>query len=137
MQKKRTVKSKKTTPRRTPKSIGGSGNVFADIGFSNADDLALKSDMVWYINHEIEARGYTQTEAAELLGINQPKVSALKHGQLTDFSVERLFKFLVALGQRIDIRIHPARNAGVKVRVLGINGTENRVKVTRVLPKPA
>ncbi len=115
MPKKHTVKSKKTKARKVPTSTAGSGNVFADIGFKNAGEMALKSDMVWHINREIEARGLTQTEAAELLGINQPKVSALKHGQLTDFSVERLIKFLVLLGQRVDIRIHPARDAGVTV----------------------
>ena len=115
MQKKHTVKSKKTKARKAPKSIAGTGNVFADIGFKNADEMALKSDMVWHINREIEGRGLTQTEAGELLGINQPKVSALKHGQLTDFSVERLLKFLVALGQRVDIWIHPAQDAGITV----------------------
>jgi predicted XRE-type DNA-binding protein len=115
MQKKHTVKSKNNKTRKAPKSTAGSGNVFADIGFKNADEMALKSDMVWYINREIEARGLTQTEAAELLGINQPKVSALKHGQLTDFSVERLMRFLVLLGQRVDIWIHPARDASVTV----------------------
>ena len=115
MQKKHTVKSRKTMAQKAPKSIAGTGNVFADIGFQNADEMALKSDMVWYINREIEARGLTQMEAGELLGINQPKVSALKHGQLTDFSVERLMKFLVSLGQRVEIRIHPAQDAGVGV----------------------
>jgi predicted XRE-type DNA-binding protein len=81
------------------KSIAGSGNVFADIGFANAGEMLAKSDLVRHINKIIEQRGLTQVEAAKLLGINQPKVSALKRGRLTQFSIDRLMRFLVTLGQ--------------------------------------
>jgi predicted XRE-type DNA-binding protein len=114
------VKSRVGTKKPTPKSIASSGDVFADMGFKNADEMALKSDLVWHINRAIQQRGVTQAEAAALLGVSQPKVSALQNGKLTDFSVERLMRFLVALGHTIDIRIQPASEAGV--RVLGTRG---------------
>jgi len=57
--------------------------------------MALKFDLVWYINRVIEERGLTQAEAGELLGVIQPKISALKHGQLTDFSADWLMRFRV------------------------------------------
>ena len=76
------------------------GNVFADLGFANADEMMAKSELVRHINKIIEQRGLTQVEAAGVLGVNQPKVSALKRGRLTDFSIERLMRFLVALGQK-------------------------------------
>jgi predicted XRE-type DNA-binding protein len=97
------------------KSIAGSGNVFADIGFANAGEMLAKSDLVRHINKIIEQRGLTQVEAAKLLGINQPKVSALKRGRLTQFSIDRLMRFLVALGQGVDISVRPASHARVKV----------------------
>ena len=111
-----TVKSKRSNAPEIDRSVAWSGNVFADIGFQNADEMILKSDLVWYINREIERRGLTQTEAGKLLGINQPKVSALRKGDLTGFSVERLMRLLVSLGQVVDIRIRPANNAGIRIR---------------------
>src|SRR5437899_1421729 len=101
MQKRSTRKSKENRMPKAARSVGSSGNVFADIGFKNADEMALKSDLVWHINRAIEERGLTQAEAGSVLGVNQPKVSALKRGQLTDFSVDRLMRFLVSLGQTV------------------------------------
>lgn len=100
---------------KSPKSVAGSGNVFADIGFPNADEMLARSELVRHINNIIEQRGLTQVEAASLLGINQPKVSALKRGRLTEFSIDRLMRFLVALGQEVDIKVRPASHAGLKV----------------------
>ena len=100
---------------RIAKSVAGSGNVFADLGFANAYEMMAKSELVRHINKIIEQRGLTQVEAAELLGVNQPKVSALKRGRLTDFSIDRLMRFLVALGQEINISVHPASRAGLRV----------------------
>jgi predicted XRE-type DNA-binding protein len=117
------VKSKGPLKKAKPKSVAGSGNVFADIGFKNPDEMALKADLVWYINRAISQRGLTQAEAAALIGVNQPKVSALQNARLTDFSVERLMRFLVALGQTIDITIRPAPEAGVRVLKAGASAT--------------
>src|SRR4051794_13626137 len=102
-----------------PKSTAGSGNVFEDLGFANADEMQAKSELVRHINRIIKSKGLTQVEAAKLLGINQPKVSMLKRGRLTDFSVDRLMRFLVALGQEVDITVRPASQARLKVLSAG------------------
>jgi predicted XRE-type DNA-binding protein len=112
--------------RKNAKSTAGSGNVFADIGFTNADEMLVKSDLVRHINHVIEQRGLTQVEAAEVLGVNQPKISALKRGRLTDFSIERLMRFLVSLGQGVEITVHPAPRATVRVIAPKLDPTVSR-----------
>lgn len=81
------------------------GNVFADLGLADADELDTKVRLAVAVNRAIEARRLTPKAAAELLVINQPKVSALKHYKLEGFSVERLMTFLTALGSDIEIRI--------------------------------
>ena len=109
----------KKTKTKTVKSAAGSGNVFSDIGFPNPGEMLARSELVRHINKIIAARGLTQVEAAKLLGVNQPKISALKRGQLTDFSVDRLLRFLVALGQEVDVRVRPASQASLKVASAG------------------
>jgi predicted XRE-type DNA-binding protein len=100
---------------RNPKATPSTGNVFADLGFADPDEMLAKSELVRHINKIIEQRGLTQTEAAKVLGVSQPKVSALKRGRLTDFSIDRLIRFLVALGQEVGISIRPASRARLKV----------------------
>jgi carbon storage regulator CsrA len=68
----------------------GSGNVFADLGFPDADELKRKTGLAVAIKREIAARGWSQARAAEVLGISQLQVSALLRGRLDEFSVERL-----------------------------------------------
>lgn len=87
----------------------GSGNVFADLGFPDAEELKTKVQLAVAIRREITERGWSQAEAAELLGINQPKVSALLRYRLDGFSVERLMNFLTALGHDVEIIIRPRR----------------------------
>jgi predicted XRE-type DNA-binding protein len=82
-----------------------SGNIFADLGLPNADELLIKAELAHQISELIEVRQLTQTAAAELLGIDQPKVSALMRGKLSGFSVERLFRFLNALGNNVEVHI--------------------------------
>lgn len=84
-----------------------SGNVFADLGLANSDELLIKAELVRQISNLIDAKNLTQTEAAKLLGIDQPKVSALLNGKLSGFSTERLFRFLNALGSDVEIRVTP------------------------------
>jgi predicted XRE-type DNA-binding protein len=84
-----------------------SGNVFADLGLANADELLIKAELVRQISNLIDAKSLTQTEAAKLLGIDQPKVSALLNGKLSGFSTERMFRFLNALGSDVEIRVVP------------------------------
>jgi predicted XRE-type DNA-binding protein len=82
-----------------------SGNVFQDIGFADAEEKLTKAKLAAVIYKIIEERGLTQKETAKILGLNQPKVSDLKNGRLKGFSIERLFLFLEALDQHIEITI--------------------------------
>jgi predicted XRE-type DNA-binding protein len=108
---------KKTTRRAKTNRSGvqsSSGNVFADLGIADAEERHTKVHLAVAIQREILARGYSQVQAAELLSINQPKVSALLKFRLEGFSVERLMHFLTALGHDVEIVIKPRnpRRAG-------------------------
>jgi len=83
-----------------------SGNVYADMGFEDAKERLVKADLAIKINQIINERGLKQQNAADLLGINQPKISAIANGRLTDFSIERLIEFLNKLDQDVKIVIH-------------------------------
>jgi len=95
------------------------GNVFADIGVSNPDQALAKAELARKITDIIEARGLTQTKAAKILRVDQAKVSALARGNLRGFSADRLFRFLNALGQDVEIRVtaRPPGRGRAHVRV--------------------
>ena len=96
----------------------GSGNVFADLDRPGADAHLLKAELVSRIDALVRRRGITQTEAARLLGLGQPDVSRLLRGDFREYSLERLFRLLTALGRDIDIVIRPPRSAdGGKLRI--------------------
>ncbi len=82
-----------------------SGNVFADLGLANPDELLIKAELVRQISNLIDAKNLTQAESAKLLDIDQSKVSALLNGKLSHFSTEQLFRFLNALGSDVEIRV--------------------------------
>jgi predicted XRE-type DNA-binding protein len=82
------------------------GNVFADLGLDEADVALAKAKLAAQIAGIIERRGLTQAKAATVLGVDQPKVSALVRGRLTSFSTERLIRFLNALGSDVEIVVH-------------------------------
>jgi len=86
------------------KSASGSANVFADLGIHDSEEYLQKADLAIRINEIVAEKGLTQTQAAELLAIDQPKVSLLKRGLLDAFSIERLMKFLRLLGHEHEIR---------------------------------
>ena len=96
----------------------GSGNVFADLGLPDAGELDIKLRLAVEIVRVIDGRRLSQVAAAGLLGINQPKVSALKNYKLDGFSVERLLIFLLALGREVEIRIRPMRSSKARNRIL-------------------
>jgi predicted XRE-type DNA-binding protein len=83
----------------------GSGNVFSDLGLPDADELDAKANLAIRIARIIDRRGLTQTGAAKILRIDQPKVSAIVRGHLEKFSLERLCEFLTRLGCDVDIRV--------------------------------
>ena len=87
-----------------------SGNVFADLGFPDPDAALAKAKLAAAISGAIVDQGLSQTEAARVLGLTQPKVSALMRGQLRGFSLERLIRCLRALQRSVDIVVNsPSR----------------------------
>jgi len=89
----------------------GSGNVFTDLGFSNANDLSLQAELTGLSYLRIKELGLTQVQAAKRLGLKQPDISRLMGGRHSGFSAERLFRALTALDEDIEIivRKKPAR----------------------------
>jgi predicted XRE-type DNA-binding protein len=93
----------------------GSGNVFADLGRPDAEEMLVKAELVHQISSIVRHRHLTQVQTAEILGISQPKVSELLRGNLRGFSLERIARFLTALGRDVEIRVKPkprSRSAG-------------------------
>jgi predicted XRE-type DNA-binding protein len=86
--------------------VRSSGNVFADLGFPNAEEKQTKARLAFAINEIMHSQQLSQAVAARRLGVNQPKISALRNYQLQRFSVERLMNFLTALDRDIEIVIH-------------------------------
>jgi predicted XRE-type DNA-binding protein len=86
-----------------------SGNVFADLGLKDPEELLAKAQLVQRIADILAERKLTQIQAAKILGIDQPKVSALLRGKFDGFSTDRLFRFLNALGRDVEIVIRPAK----------------------------
>ena len=98
----------------------GSGNVFADLGFPDPEDALTKAQLASHIRQVIKRRRLTQAAAAKLMGIDQPKVSALLNGRLANFSSERLMRLLTTLGQDVEITVRatPRGRAQGQVRVV-------------------
>lgn len=92
-----------------PKVKESSGNVFADLGLPDAEELLTKAKLAHEIARIIERRGLSQAAAAKLLGVDQPKVSALMRGRLAGFSTDRLLRFLVSLDCDVKITIRRRR----------------------------
>jgi predicted XRE-type DNA-binding protein len=103
----RNKKGKKSNREKTARVEQGNGNVFADLGFTNPGLALAKAELVQRIRSLIEERKLTQVKAALLLGLDQPKVSALVRGSVAGYSIDRLFRFLNSLGQRVEITIRP------------------------------
>ena len=93
------------------------GNVFADLGLPDADEHLIKAGLVVRIARIIRQLELTQEAAAQLMGIDQPKVSAMLSGQFRGYSVERLMRFLVALGHDVEIVVKPRRRGTAELRV--------------------
>jgi predicted XRE-type DNA-binding protein len=104
----------------TQEIMRGSGNVFADLGYTDAEERQTKLRLARALNQIIARRRLTQAAAAELLGVNQPKVSALANYKLEGFSVERLMTFLTALDRDVEIVIRkkPRSRPAARIRVV-------------------
>lgn len=90
-----------------PEHYVSSGNIWADIGRPDADEVMARSLLMIQVTRLIKERELTQTQAARVLGTNQPTVSDLMRGKLSKFSLERLIAFLNALGQDVEISVRP------------------------------
>jgi predicted XRE-type DNA-binding protein len=101
--------------------VEGTGNVYADLSVANPQEARAKADLAHRIVDIIEARKLTQVQAGKVLGVDQPKVSALKRGRLADFSIERLVGFLLLLGHDVQIIVTPKPHSSRKPPTLEVN----------------
>jgi predicted XRE-type DNA-binding protein len=90
---------------------GGAGSVLGDLGLEDAEELSAKAVLAVKLNELIEKRGLSQTEAASITGMTQPKVSQVRRFKLQNISLERLMQALVSLDQHVEIVVRPARRA--------------------------
>jgi predicted XRE-type DNA-binding protein len=96
----------------------GTGNVFADLGLPDAAESQTKTRLAIAINRIIKEQRLKQIDAAAVLGVPQPKISALVNYRLDGFSVEKLMDFIVALGRHVEIVVRPKRDSSARVLVL-------------------
>ena len=90
------------------KTRKGTDNVLLDLGFEDAEELSAKAMLALKLNQLLDQRQLSQSEAAELLGMPQPKISAIHRYKLQNISLERLMQAIVALGQHVEIVVTPA-----------------------------
>jgi predicted XRE-type DNA-binding protein len=107
----------------------GTGDVFADLGLELTPEERVKILIARQISRAIVERGLTQVEAARVLEIDQAKVSNLTRGRIAGFSVERLMKFVAALGWDIDIEMRPSGNERGRVRVHATDKPQDEEKL--------
>ena len=105
---RRKARRKAPDPRFADTSIiPGSGNIFVDLGFEEAEArvMALRVELLVLLRRQLETHGYTQAEAAKLLGITQPRVSALMKGKWKDFSVDMLLTLATRAGLKPQLQL--------------------------------
>jgi predicted XRE-type DNA-binding protein len=104
--------------------VEGSGNMYADLGVADPQEARAKADLAHRIVDIIEQRGLTQAQAGKVLGVDQPKVSALMRGRLADFSIERLLRFLLSFGQDVHITVTARPLSSHKRAILEVHAME-------------
>jgi predicted XRE-type DNA-binding protein len=97
-----------------------SGNVFADIGFDNAEEMLLKSELVRQINKTIKGRELTSIQARKLLNLDEEVLANLSKGRLTELTLENLFRYLNILGRDLEVVLKPRSTSN----------TQGKLKVT-------
>src|SRR5215467_15558397 len=95
----------------------GSGNVYADLGYPDSDTMLVKAQLVAKIAEIVQRRALTQAQTAEILGLTQPKVSALLKGRFRGISEHRLLECLTRLGRDVHIVVKPKRRIGSSGRL--------------------
>lgn len=94
-----------------------SGNLYADLEYSDAQEMNAKGSLAFEICRVIRKKGLSQAQAAKLLDLKQPDLSKLMRGLVRGFSTDRLLRFLQKLGRDIDINIKPSRKKSGKLSV--------------------
>lgn len=87
--------------------IKSSGNVYADTGHRNPQEALAKAELALLIIDAIKKKKLTQKQVAEIIGVDQPKISDIVRGRLSGFTIDRLFRYLMALGMDITIEAKP------------------------------
>jgi len=98
----------------------GSPNIFADLGLPNPEELLLKAELIQQISNLFDEQELSLFDSANILGIDETTVENLLDGKLSMFSIDRLFRFLNALGSDIEIRViaQPQEKTQAEVRVI-------------------
>lgn len=98
----------------------GSRNVYADLGYPDADEMLIKAKLATKISEIVQNKGLPQIETARILGLTQPKVSALLRGQFRGISERKLIECLTKLGHDVEIVVREAshRRSGGKITVV-------------------
>lgn len=95
----------------------GSGNVYDDLGFHDAEERFAKLKLAAQINEIIQKNGWTQKTAAATLGTQQPEISNLSRGRLRSITYDRLVNWLIKLGYSVEIKVQRSRRPHVKVAI--------------------
>ncbi len=100
-----------------------SGNIYEDLGYPNPEEAKAKAELASQIHEAIKARKLTQAKAAKLMEIDQPRVSDIIRGKLSKYSIDRLIRFLRALGRDVEIRVkkHEKRSSYPTLSVTGVS----------------
>jgi predicted XRE-type DNA-binding protein len=100
--------------RKTQKA--GTPNVLIDLGFADAGELSAKAELAMKLNALLDAEGLSQAKAADILGMPQPKISAIRNYKLQGISLARLMHALTVLGQSVRIVVRPSKK-GAAARI--------------------
>lgn len=103
--------------------VRGSGDIFADLDLALSQEDRVKLEIAREITRVIVAKGYTQTDAAKIIGADQAKVSKISRGLVADFSIDRLLTFLAALGIDVNIRTSNAKSPRGRMTVTSLAAT--------------
>lgn len=109
----------------------GSGNLFEDLGYRDPAEAQLKADLAMQIHQIIRRRKLNQKKAAELMEIDQPKVSDILRGKLSKYSVGRLMHFIRRLGKDIEIHIKTHKEKSIEPWIHVVNRTRSRSRKTK------
>ena len=96
----------------------GTANVLVDLGFPDAGELSAKAELAMKLNALLDSKGLSQAKAAEILGMPQPKISAIRNYKLQGISLARLMHALTVLGQSVRIVVCPSKKrAAARINV--------------------